>query len=602
LARGRTSTWTNNGGLYVGFEGLGKDGDEDTLNIEAGGIVSNQFDPSYIGYGIDANGTVTVTGTDGVKNRSTWTNSADLSVGHGEASTGTLTIEAGGFVSNSNGYLGFNSDSTGTATVTGTDGMGNPSTWANSADLYVGGTVNDGTLTINPGGAVFVTNTLHLWNTGTVNLFGGTLTAAEATFENSAINFAVGTLHLTQSTFFNPIDAANYGIETLSTGKTLRVDGNTTLGTSLLLNGGTLSTDSIAGFGLIDFQRGTFELTSDNFTVGATGIAGATVNLQSGKHIVVTNTVDVATDGRLELTGGRLSAGTLNNHAVIQGYGQIDGQLNNHTTGKIIVNSGEQILLTGSSNTNDGTINLLGGTVEFTQGLTNSSSGSINGRGVLTVSGGLTHQGKMNLSAGITDVFGNVTLTDDAQIIVTSGAAVTFYHDVDHNGLEIRTSGDSTTTFFGTVTGSGDFTGPGTPYFESIYSPGNSPGEVAIERDVVFAASSTLIMELGGETAGAEYDHLDIGGLLWANGTLDIQLINDFNPTLGDTFDLFDFDSVNGSFTDVLLPTLYGGLSFDTSSLLTTGLIFVVPEPTTAMLVSFLSFIMLRRRRSVDFI
>ena len=62
---------------------------------------------------------------------STWTNSGDLYVGC--SGSGTLNIEAGGQVSNFYGYLGYNSGSTGTVTVTGTGSM-----WTNSGTLYLG--------------------------------------------------------------------------------------------------------------------------------------------------------------------------------------------------------------------------------------------------------------------------------------------------------------------------------------------------------------------------------------------------------------------------------------------------------------------------------
>ena len=95
----------------------------------------------YLGYNSGSSGTATVTGTG-----SKWTNSGDLYVGN--YGTGTLRIEAGGQVSNSTGYLGYNSGSSGTATVTGAG-----SKWTNSGSLYVGNS-GSGTLHIRDGGMV----------------------------------------------------------------------------------------------------------------------------------------------------------------------------------------------------------------------------------------------------------------------------------------------------------------------------------------------------------------------------------------------------------------------------------------------------------------
>ena len=77
---------------------------------------------------------------------STWTNSGSLYVGN--CGNGTLNITGGGAVSNTNGYIGYNSGSTGTVTVAGTG-----STWTNSGDLDVGN-YGSGTLNITGGGAV----------------------------------------------------------------------------------------------------------------------------------------------------------------------------------------------------------------------------------------------------------------------------------------------------------------------------------------------------------------------------------------------------------------------------------------------------------------
>ncbi|WP_164105869.1 hypothetical protein, partial [Serratia marcescens] len=78
------------------------------------------------------------------------TNSSELRIG--QNGTGTLTISAGGTVSNTVGYLG--NFSSGSATVEGTG-----SAWANSSVLYVGVSGSGvGTLTISGGGTV--TNTV----------------------------------------------------------------------------------------------------------------------------------------------------------------------------------------------------------------------------------------------------------------------------------------------------------------------------------------------------------------------------------------------------------------------------------------------------------
>jgi T5SS/PEP-CTERM-associated repeat protein len=85
---------------------------------------------------------------------SAWNNSGSLFVGYN--GTGTLKINNGGTISNTDGYIGRNSTSTGTVTV---DGAG--SIWTNTDDLYVGFD-GQGTLTISNKGLVSVKGTLSI--------------------------------------------------------------------------------------------------------------------------------------------------------------------------------------------------------------------------------------------------------------------------------------------------------------------------------------------------------------------------------------------------------------------------------------------------------
>ena len=155
-------------------------------------------------------------------------------------------------------------------------------------------------------------------------------------------------------------------------------------------------------------------------------------------------------------------------------------------------------------------------------------------------------------------------------------------------------------TFNNTVSGIGSFAG--NILFNNIFSPGNSPGEVTVTGDVTLSDSAILQLELGGLTMGSQYDHLDITGTLTADGTLNLLLINGFTPKMGDTFDLLDFASLIGAFDQINLPTLDNGLFFETSSLLTTGTISVVPEPGTAGLFVLLTLTALAKRRPQHFI
>ena len=127
----------------------------------------------YLGYWSDSKGTATVTG-----NGSQWNHSGNLYIGR--EGNGTLTIAAGGTVSSTRAYFGFQSDSTGTATI-----MGIGSRWENSSGLYLGeGYGSNGTLTIDAGGSVssaYGYLGLESYSTGTA-----TVTGSGSRWENEA--------------------------------------------------------------------------------------------------------------------------------------------------------------------------------------------------------------------------------------------------------------------------------------------------------------------------------------------------------------------------------------------------------------------------------
>lgn len=131
-------------------------------------------------------------------------------------------------------------------------------------------------------------------------------------------------------------------------------------------------------------------------------------------------------------------------------------------------------------------------------------------------------------------------------------------------------------------------------------APGNSPGVTTINGDYMLSGG-LLDMELAGLMQGTEYDFLDVNGD-WTitGGDLQISLLGGFSPIAGNSFDLFDFDSLTGTFDNVLLPTLGSGLAWNTSALYSTGTLSVsaVPEPSTFTAIGLgLGFVAWRRRR-----
>ncbi len=144
---GNVSSWTMPGQLSVGFGGTA------SLSILDGGLVSNAHGNIAKDGGTAS---ATVSGVDAHGNVSTWINNSTLTVGNGGA--GSLLIQNGGLVRSAQGAIGGTTGavpglSSGTVTVSGSDGHGNVSTWALGDNLYVGFT-DPGTLSVDAGGAI----------------------------------------------------------------------------------------------------------------------------------------------------------------------------------------------------------------------------------------------------------------------------------------------------------------------------------------------------------------------------------------------------------------------------------------------------------------
>jgi len=146
----------------------------------------------------------------------------------------------------------------------------------------------------------------------------------------------------------------------------------------------------------------------------------------------------------------------------------------------------------------------------------------------------------------------------------------------------------------GPVSGSGNYAGRVT--FNGGFSPGTSPASVTGDW-IIFGPGNVLTMELGGIVQGTEYDHINANQLLTLGGTLDVQLINGFNPENHDTFDLLD-GPMEGQFSALDLPAVDEGLMWFTDRLYSEGVISVgTPEPATLTLLALGGLTLLARRR-----
>jgi hypothetical protein len=388
--------------------------------------------------------------------------------------TTDLAVTAGGYLGN-NLTIGAGQNLTAADLLVNSDGVFNQTggavTASNNATL-------DGVYNLN-GGSLSVGGQLD--NSGVLNLAGGALTGAGQLNNNAALS-GYGTIAGTGGFLNNALVTqaggnlqlsnsganANYGNWNLAAGLQLQLGSGVSLTNagSLLLNsgvvtgGGTLENTyggNISGPGLISaiFKNdgGVLSVNSGTTTIsqgftnnGVVQLGAITANLTGGALV---NNGDIQGYGNL--------GNALSNQGGIEALGgtlYLGGKVSNTATGLIAVSTGNKILVTQGLASNQGVINLTGGTFDNNnKALVNK--GEISGYGSIRTGGaGLDNQAILSLSGGTTTVNGNLTNEAGAQVQVSYNAAI-FTGNVVNNGTFITTN--ATVTFAGGFVENGAF-------------------------------------------------------------------------------------------------------------------------------------------------
>jgi len=332
--------------------------------------------------------------------------------------------------------------------------------------------------------------------------------------------------------------------------------GNTLIAT----NAGTVAlvgTGSLTMGSFIESTNNLVEVSGGSLLVNA-----ATITV--GNH-GANNTLSIDNNGTVTVNGGNLyvsaQSDAINNTIVVSG-----GNL------AVSNSTGSAVLDVNHTSTGSGSFTLNSGTVSADRLIVKNGANTrftFNG-GVLNVTA-TDPANSSQISNGSVFSVGNGTQA--ATLNLAAGALFSVA-----NGLQIS----SNAVLMGTGTISGNTTSYGT------VSPGHSTDTLVFAGSLTLTPNSVLAMEIGGQSPG-QFDQIIVrSGAFAADGTLSISLINGFDPANGDSFQLLDLSSstsVTGAFAGFSLPALGGGLSWDTSQLLVTGDLNVVPEPSSLALV-----------------
>ncbi|MCB4802532.1 T5SS/PEP-CTERM-associated repeat protein/autotransporter-associated beta strand protein [Methylobacterium brachiatum] len=475
LLKDGTGTWTVTGQATLANEVQSSGG---TLTIAEGGRLSNS--DGFVGHDTGSSGTMTVTGTG-----STWTNRAGLVVGFG--GTGTLAIQGGGQVSNRNGTIGYFATSSGTVTVTGTG-----STWTNNNSLYVGhgGT---GTLTVADGGLV----SAGANGTGTVSV--ASLSGSTGTLAIGAVAgrkaVAAGTVQAVEVAF-------GAGTGTITFNHTGSPDGSA-----------VTFVPTITGTGTVSHLAGTTILTGANSYTGATTVSGGRLSAANATALGA-SAAKVTAGGTLDVNGVTIANALTLAGSGAGGAGALTGTGAAGVSGAITL-AGDAAL--GGS----GTLTLSGGIGDGGNGygLTKLGTGTAILTGASTYSGTTTIQGG-TLRAGAAGAFAPASA-----VAVASGATLDlagFDQGIGSLagagrislGAGTLTAGadNSSTAFSGTITGSGGLAKAGTGTLTLSGSNSYSGGTALLGGTLAVAADASL----GASAGGLRFD----GGTLVTTASL----------------------------------------------------------------------------------
>jgi len=102
---------------------------------------------------------------------------------------------------------------------------------------------------------------------------------------------------------------------------------------------------------------------------------------------------------------------------------------------------------------------------------------------------------------------------------------------------------------FGSVVGNG--LTQGWVLNDGVVSPGASPGFLDVSGDFEQTANGRLEIEIAGTQAGTEFDQLRVAGVAQLAGTLEVSLIDGYEPIVGQEFEVLAATSVVGEFDAV---------------------------------------------------
>jgi hypothetical protein len=107
-------------------------------------------------------------------------------------------------------------------------------------------------------------------------------------------------------------------------------------------------------------------------------------------------------------------------------------------------------------------------------------------------------------------------------------------------------------------------------------------GFLAANGSYVSSSNAVLICALSGTTPGTNYGQLQVSGSVTLNGTLSVNLANNYVPTTSDSFTVLSSGTRNGAFANFIYPSNQVSMLLSnttTSVIVRVTNVLVVPQP-----------------------
>ncbi len=309
-----------------------------------------------------------------------------------------------------------------------------------------------------------------------------------------------------------------------------------------IVSGGTVTLASQAG------SRGEVVVNGSNslWTITGslvTGADDATITISNGGVIRTSVVPSFLANSRIILDGGRLestAAGNISHQGWLEGSGVIDAGGFNilGTTGQVYGGPGDHLVVTSTVSVG-GHLDLNGGQLDAGTSVTVV----VNGKADLR-NGGTLRSGSTGLQIFI-----------GGQFAVTGGQGDIFGAVSNSAGGEIAIVGDSIAVFHDAVTNNGTI----------AIAPGS---QMVTLENLAFAAGSALSVQLAAVDPTAKptegFGQAVASGQAMLAGDLSVSLVDGFQPTLGDSFQIVTAGGGrSGTFATENLPAASGFLDWD---------------------------------------